>query len=133
MREFFYGIYDFGNGDFDVRSSGELPIVIFDNEADREKWINCPSELDIVWEKELDRYRKSITAEQARDAMSRFGFGLGCDWIIDALEVNDAETIRKTLGWDSFELPVELEPSDFAHIGIPKPYRDEMLDEFYDD
>ena len=70
MKKFFYGIYDFDSGDFDVRRSGELPVMIFDNEADREDWINSPNDIDIIWEKEFGWYRKAITAEQAREASS---------------------------------------------------------------
>lgn len=134
MREFFYGIYDFGNGDFDVRRSGELPVMIFDNEADRANWINSPDEFDIEWEKEFGWYRKAITAEQARDALGYMSDSSGfcCDWIVDSLEANDIETIRAALGWDSFKLPVELSPLILRDVKLPKKYYEKYYDDLYD-
>lgn len=131
MEKLFYGIYDYGKGDFNARWSGELPVVIFDTEEARENWINCPDELAIEWEKEFEWYRKPITAEQARDALSHFGWG--CDWIITALEADDTETIKAVLGWDSFELPVELDSLDLNNVKLPKKYCDDTWDAFGDD
>ena len=131
MREFFYGVYDFGNCDFDARAfSGDLPVVIFDNEADRANWINSPDEFDIEWEKEFGWYRKAITAEQARDALGRMldSLGFGCDWIIDSLEADDIETVRTALGWDSFKLPVELSPLVLRDVKLPEKYYDDLYD-----
>ena len=134
MEKLFYGIYDYGKGDFNARWSGELPVMIFDNEADREDWINCPDELDIVWEKEFGWYRKAITAEQAREALGCMldSLAFGCDWIVDSLEANDIETIRAALGWDSFKLPVELSPLILRDVKLPKKYYEKYYDDLYD-